>query len=126
VPRIAEPAPPLPVPQNPPTSVDGQWSGMMSPNREPATVTIVQTEGTLTGTWAGTNSDGAFEQGALTGSYSPDGLLTMIWSTRSYLTCPIEVKGTVSGNVITASYATTACSASLVLGSITLTRQVQP
>ncbi|HXG56624.1 MAG TPA: hypothetical protein VNJ03_14705 [Vicinamibacterales bacterium] len=124
----AAPAPPpAPAPgpaQNPPASVEGTWVGTMTDKSRtyPATLTVVQTDATLSGRWSGTGIDGA-DTSEMTGTYAADGSITMTWHASEYYNCPHGVTGTVSGGVMTAQYGTIQCSSNFAVGSLTLTRQ---
>ena len=88
----------------------------------PLTITVVQTGDTLSGRWSGTSPDGA-DEGEMVGTYSADGFVGMTWRASVYFNCPLGVKGTVSGEVITADYGTVECSINASIGTLTLTRQ---
>ncbi|HXG71448.1 MAG TPA: hypothetical protein VNJ04_12655 [Gemmatimonadaceae bacterium] len=128
-PTVPTPAAPGPA-QNPPASVEGIWVGTMTPKSTfsgyPATLTVVQTGTTLSGRWFGPGSEGP-DTGVMTGTYAADGSITMTWheSEYDYDTCPLGVKGTVSGGVMTAQYGTieSDCSRNSVIGSVSLRRQ---
>ncbi|HXG56623.1 MAG TPA: hypothetical protein VNJ03_14700 [Vicinamibacterales bacterium] len=122
---LTTPAAPGPA-QNPPASVEGIWVGTMIPKSTfsgyPATLTVVQTGTTLSGRWFGPGSEGP-DTGVMTGTYATDGSITMTWDPSEEYTCPLGVKGTVSGGVMTAQYGTIQCSRDVAIGGLSLRRQ---
>jgi hypothetical protein len=88
----------------------------------PLTLEVVQEGGTLSGRWSGTSPDGA-DEGEMIGTYSADGIVAMTWRASEYYNCPLGVKGTVSGEVMTAEYGTVECSRNAPIGTLTVTRK---
>ena len=114
-----------PTAPTPPFSFNGTWTGPIISNLVgpgTATITITQTGSSLSGTWASVYPDPTIQgAGAFSGEASGmslEGTLSPSVPTG----CPYTVNATVSGNVMTGTYATFNCKV-VDAGSVTLTKQ---
>ena len=120
-PTAATPPPP------PPFSFNGTWTGPIASNVPgvppgTATVTITHTGSSLSGTWATVYPDSMFNSaGSFSGTASGmslEGTLSPSIPTE----CPYTINATVSGNLMTGTYASFNCSG-VLSGTISLTKQ---
>ena len=109
----------------PPFSFSGTWTGPITSNvlgPGTATVTITQTGSSLSGTWATVYPDPTI-QGAGSFSGTASGMsLEGTLSPSDPTDCPYTINATVSGNLMTGTYATFNCTG-VDSGSIMLTKQ---
>ena len=122
-PTAPTPTPPPP----PPFSFNGTWTGPITSNVPgvppgTATITITHTGSSLSGTWATVYPDSTFNTaGSFSGTASGmslEGTLSPSIPTE----CPYTINATVSGNLMTGTYASFNCSG-VLSGTISLTKQ---
>ena len=117
--------PDIPEPQQ--FSFNGTWTGPITSNFPgippgTATTTISQTGSSLSGTWATVYPDPTFNSsGSFSGTASGMSLSGTL-SPSDPTDCPYTINATVSGNLMSGTYATFNCTLA-VSGSISLTKQ---
>ena len=118
------PTPPPPTPP-PPFSFNGTWTGPITSNvvgPGTATVTITQTGSSLSGTWATVYPDPMIQGGESFSGTASGMSLSGTLSPSDPADCPYTINATVSGNLMTGTYATFNCTG-VDSGSIMLTKQ---
>ena len=119
--------PTAPTPPPPPFSFSGTWTGPITSNVPgvppgTGTVTITHTGSSLSGTWATVYPDPTINAaGSFSGTASGMSLEGTL-SPSNPTECPYTINATVSGNLMTGTYASFNCSGALS-GSISLTKQ---
>ena len=106
---------------------NGTWTGPVTSNFPgippgTGTITITQTGSSLSGTWAAVYPDPTFnDSGSFSGTASGMSLSGTL-SPSDPTTCPYTINATVSGNLMSGTYAAFDCTVALS-GSISLTKQ---
>lgn len=114
-----------------PVTLASYYSGTETNNgtSAPIAISVVQNGSTVTGTW-GNQFSGVANVGSLVGSVNGNQFSATLSSSITYngqpLSCPSSVTGTVSGNAITGSFASTSGCNSPQSGTFTLQQSYAP